>query len=434
MNKKYKIFESILKSPNRNEQIITIICEALSSCIPKSWNRISRILTYLINNNYSQLKKECYNGLPEDLPSLRALIWKINFKYLPKNIKKWDSTLNDMRKQYKEIKEAYLTRQKEEIKIYEEIEKKIKIKNEKNFEEKFINNNYTKEKETEIDSDNNLLLLAKSTDRLLLEMINKDIIRTHSFFHFFSKTTNNNIKLNQEELNGLNAHKQNLIYQDFKQVYTKGDYRPSSDDEILPIQENYLTGSIVGKNARDIFYEAKGVIENMARYCHMEDVCLEQIEKPQWADINAYLNITKDGNVIGSLGLLSVQTMNESKIKRTNAVIFEINMDKLVPYDSRTNKYEKLPELPLVEKDLSILVDEEIKWSQIRDVLRSKVKEIEFVDEYRGNQVPENKKSITLKVKLLNEGTTMTSEEINNKMNTILKTLNKTCGAVLREG
>ena len=220
---------------------------------------------------------------------------------------------------------------------------------------------------------------------------------------------------------------------DYEEVYEKGDYRPSSEDEILPIQKNYLTGSIVGKNAKEIFFEAKGVIENMSRYCHMEEIRLEKIEKPYWADINAYLNITKDNEIIGTFGLLSVKAMSDSKIKRTNVALFEINADKFVPYASRTNKYERLPELPLVEKDLSILVNEEVTWKEIEESINSKVKEVEFVDEYRGNQIPEGKKSITLKVKVLNEGTTMTSEQINEKMNSILKILDKKCGAKLRE-
>ena len=220
---------------------------------------------------------------------------------------------------------------------------------------------------------------------------------------------------------------------DYEEVYEKGDYRPSSEDEILPIQKNYLIGSIVGKNAKEIFFEAKGVIENMSRYCHMEEIRLEKIEKPYWADINAYLNITKDNEIIGTFGLLSVKAMSDSKIKRTNVALFEINADKFVPYASRTNKYERLPELPLVEKDLSILVNEEVTWKEIEESINSKVKEVEFVDEYRGNQIPEGKKSITLKVKVLNEGTTMTSEQINEKMNSILKILDKKCGAKLRE-
>lgn len=237
----------------------------------------------------------------------------------------------------------------------------------------------------------------------------------------------------------LEAISKNLRYFDefklyeMKEIYQKGDYRPSSDDEILPIQTKFLTGCVVGRNAKDIFFEAKGVIENLSRYCHMEDIKFEYSQKPAWADMNAYLNITKDNEIIGNLGLLSIQTMADSKIKRTNVAMFEINADKFVAFDSRTNKYEKLPELPLVEKDLSILVDKNISWKSIEQSVEKFVKEVEFVGEYNGNQVPEDKKSITLKVKLLNEGSTMTSEEINDKMNKILNSLEKNCGAKLRE-
>lgn len=237
----------------------------------------------------------------------------------------------------------------------------------------------------------------------------------------------------------LESISKNLRYYDeFKiyevtQVYKKGDYRPSSDDEILPVQENFLTGCIVGKNAKEIFYEVKGVIESMASYCQMEDIKLEQLEKINWADTNAYLNITFNNEIIGNFGLLSVQVMNDSKIKRTNVAMFEMNMDKLKPYDSRNNKYERLSELPLVEKDLSILVDEEVKWNTIEESIKKLVKEIEFIDEYKGNQIPKGKKSITLKVKMINEDTTMTSEQINEKINNILKVLDKKCGAILRE-
>ena len=170
----------------------------------------------------------------------------------------------------------------------------------------------------------------------------------------------------------------------------------------------------------------------MARFCHMENIKLEKIQKPNYADINAYLNVTKDDEIIGSLGLLSVQVMSDSKIKRTNVAIFEINSDKLDAYNSRTNKYERLPELPLVEKDLSILVDKEVEWNKIEERIKPMVKELEMNDEYKGSQVPSDKKSITLKVKMINEFTTMTSEQINEKINNVLKVLNKKCGAELR--
>ncbi len=237
----------------------------------------------------------------------------------------------------------------------------------------------------------------------------------------------------------LEAISKNLRYFDsFKmfemaQIFEKGEYHESCKEETLPVHKKYLTGCIVGKDAKEIFYEIKGVVESMPSYCHMDSFTFQQIEKPTWADINAYLNILVNNEIIGSIGLLSVSAMTDSKIKRTNVALFELNTEKFIPFSSRTNKFRQLPQLPLVEKDLSILVDNNITWQDISNTIKSKVKELEFIEEYRGSQIPEGKKSIMLRVKIGNDKSTMTSEEINKIMNIIINSLNKKCGAELRE-
>ena len=236
----------------------------------------------------------------------------------------------------------------------------------------------------------------------------------------------------------LEAVSKNLRYFDafrifeMAQVVEQGEYHESTEDETLPIHKKYLTGCIVGKNAKEIFYEMKGVVEAMAEFCQMEELGFAHSEKPSWADINAYLNITHKGEIIGAIGLLSVATMADSKIRRTNVAAFELNVDKLVPLPSRTNEYKALPLFPLVEKDLSLLVDESVTWKSITNTVSPKVKELEFMEEYKGNQIPEGKKSIMLRVKIGNDDGTMTSEQINAKMNHILEALNRQCGAELR--
>ena len=237
----------------------------------------------------------------------------------------------------------------------------------------------------------------------------------------------------------LEAISKNLRYFDeFKlfemaQVFEKGEYHPSTKEETLPIHKKYLTGAIVSKDARDIFYQVKGVLENISSYTHMEPLSLVKGDRPSWADVNAYLDIMLGDKKVGSMGLLSIATMNDAKIKHTNVAVFELNVDSLLPFPSRTNNFVHIPELPLVEKDLSVLLDEETPWSLIKETIRNKVKEVIFIDEYRGNQVPEGKKSITLRVKLGNDETTLTTEEINEKMNSIIKALSKRCGANIRE-
>lgn len=217
------------------------------------------------------------------------------------------------------------------------------------------------------------------------------------------------------------------------EVFKKGEYHPSTEEETLPIQEKHLIATITGKDPQKIFYELKGVLELLPGYVHMEDITFKQGDKPSWADINVHLDILLKNKKIGEIGLLSIKTMNAAKIKRTNVAVLELNLDKLEPLDSRTNDFKHIPVLPSVEKDLSVLVPEEITWKEIENAIKNRVDGITFIEEYRGNQIPEGQKSISFKFTIDNKETTMTAEQINEKMNSIIKELNRKCKATLRE-
>ena len=278
MEQTKNIFEEILISPNHNEQIVSIICNALTSCFPEEYNRINKILKDIIKNNKSEIKKECYKGLPENLPSLRALIWKINFKYLPRNIKKWENTLKSLREEYRELKNAVMVRQKEEIKIFEEIQNK----NTENDKKKQLNKINYEESKNIIEVDDNslnksLALLAECTDVKLLETINKDINRTYSTLNFFSKPINNEVTLSPQEINDLYLLKKSCIYQDSTQVYKKG--RNSNDLYNKEIHSDVLERIlyIYAKTNKDVGYvQGMNAILAPIYYCYCLDKTCEK--------------------------------------------------------------------------------------------------------------------------------------------------------------
>ena len=216
------------------------------------------------------------------------------------------------------------------------------------------------------------------------------------------------------------------------QAFEKGEYSPSSEDEVLPVHRNLITGTFAGKDAKTLFYKVKGVVEGMGAHCHFEPFTFKQKQKPSWADEKVWLNIIEDGRIAGSIGLISVQALTASGIKMMSAAAFEIDTDMIKPYPSRTNEFRHLPQYPLVEQDLSLLVDESVKWGDIREAIKFMVKELRFVEEYRGKQIPAGKKSIMLSLKIGNDDSTMTSKQIEKKMNGIIKVLGNKCGAQLR--
>ena len=199
-----------------------------------------------------------------------------------------------------------------------------------------------------------------------------------------------------------------------------------------------MAGAFVsaGKDVTALFRKAKGVVELMPRYTHMEGYTFRQAEKPVWADEVVWLNIYLGEAHIGDLALLSKRVSMACGIKNVNVMLFQLDQDALVPLRSRTNTFTHLAEYPMTDYDISLLLDGEVKWADVAQTIGGVKNELlhgaSFVDEYRGKQVPEGKKSLTARLTIGSREKTLTSAEIEEVANTVLKKLAKRFGAELR--
>lgn len=223
------------------------------------------------------------------------------------------------------------------------------------------------------------------------------------------------------------------------QIFRDADYTsPYDPAEKLPWQRRSLAGAFASdkKDITPLFRKAKGVIENMARYTHMEALTLKQVEKPCWADNVVWLNIFLGEEQIGSLALLNKKASMACGIKNLNVMLFELDVDALEPFKSRTNSFKHLPEYPVTEYDISMLFEDAVKWDDIcKTVLSGHDKLLHgaaFVDEYRGKQIPQGMKSVTIRLTIGSMEKTLTSEEIESCAGAALKRLGKRFGAELR--
>ncbi len=222
------------------------------------------------------------------------------------------------------------------------------------------------------------------------------------------------------------------------QVFFDADYTNAYSGESLPAQRKHLGCAFVGSadGISALFRRAKGVIGMMPRYTHMEAFTFEKVEKPYWADETVWLNIMLGGKRIGDLALLSKKAALASGIKVLSAVLVELDMDALVPLKSRTNRFVRLPEFPMNDYDLSFLVDSMVKWDEIYAAVMGKknelLRDVIFVDEYKGKQIPAGKKSVTIRLVIGSDEKTLAGAEIEQVANSVLKKLAKTIGAEIR--
>ncbi len=221
-------------------------------------------------------------------------------------------------------------------------------------------------------------------------------------------------------------------------VFLDSDYTSEYKGEKLPMQKKHLGCAFVGASDQisDLFRRAKGVIGTMPRYTHMEGFTFTKDEKPYWADETVWLNIRLGDKKIGDLALLSKKAALACGIKVLSAVLVELDMDALIPFKSRTNRFVHMPEFPVNEYDLSFLVDSMVKWDDIYACIMGKknelLKGVCFVDEYKGKQIPAGKKSVTIRLSIGSDEKTLTGAEIESVANSVLKKLAKTLGADIR--
>ena len=223
------------------------------------------------------------------------------------------------------------------------------------------------------------------------------------------------------------------------QVFRDENYTsPYDPREKLPSQRKNVAGAFAttDKDITALFRKAKGVVEMMARYVHMETLTFRQTEKPVWADNVVWLNIYRGDEKVGDLALLAKKVSMACGIKNMNVMLFQLDQDSLVPLKSRTNTFTHLAEYPMTDYDISLLVDGSVQWKDVAQTVRGIKSELlhgaAFVDEYRGKQVPAGKKSLTLRLAIGSKDKTLTSAEIEEVASSVLNKIAKRFGAELR--
>lgn len=223
------------------------------------------------------------------------------------------------------------------------------------------------------------------------------------------------------------------------QVFRDENYTsPYDPREKLPSQRKNVAGAFVttDKDITALFRKAKGVVEMMARYVHMETLTFRQTEKPVWADNVVWLNICRGDEKVGDLALLSKKVSMACGIKNLNVMLFQLDQDSLVPLKSRTNTFTHMAEYPMTDYDISLLLDGSVQWKDVLQTVGGIKSELlhgaSFVDEYRGKQVPAGKKSLTLRLSIGSKEKTLTSSEIEEVASNVLNKIAKRFGAELR--
>ena len=272
---------------------------------------------------------------------------------------------------------------------------------------------------------NNQLNLFNRKDVVILNSISNDVSKLRTSLLESSLRT---LKYN------INRKNENLKYFEFGKIYESIN---DSYNENRRLSITY-SGKILSKSWRNEFinaefYSLKNIVINI-----FSKLSIEFNEKP--IELNGFektLGLFIKDKKLAIIGLVDKNTCDKFDIKQ-EVFYASIDIDLVHKYlNTNFQKYKPLSKFQPVEKDMSFIIDKNIEYSQIKDLLmKSQIKNLinmNLFDVYEGDKIGNNKKSYALNFTLSNSEKTLNEKEIHLAMNKIQDKLKNNFKAILRD-
>ena len=205
-----------------------------------------------------------------------------------------------------------------------------------------------------------------------------------------------------------------------------GNQRPSAEtlkalNNSIPVQPRHLAGLSLGEwisgelslNVLEAGYpqmvDAAALVAKLAG-CDIE---LEQTEIPGYHPGRA-ASVKISGKAVGSVGELHPDIASENHLPRRVGV-FELDLDAIFALAPEVVQAGEVNPMPAATQDISLVVDNEVPAATVQkslvDGAGELLEEIRLTDDYRGQGIPEGKKSLTFALRFRAKDKTLTQAE-----------------------
>ncbi len=202
-----------------------------------------------------------------------------------------------------------------------------------------------------------------------------------------------------------------------------------SNEGSLPIERAKLT--LVCDSD---FRELSGVIEALIKSIDNQSQIQFNPAELFWAKTGA--EIVVNSKKIGTAGIISKAVREKFDFTELWPCVAELDFEALLGLQKGIVKLKPIPRFPAIQRDLSIIVEENVRWVDITRAIEknasAELQNVRFVEVYRGKSIPSGKKSVTLSLCFRDEEGTLTHETVDNFQTEIVKSLAESVTAELR--
>jgi phenylalanyl-tRNA synthetase beta chain len=182
------------------------------------------------------------------------------------------------------------------------------------------------------------------------------------------------------------------------------------------------------------FRELRGAIEGLVHHLS-RDVRIDIVPADlTWAQNGAQVIV--DSKEIGTAGIISDALKQEFDFKEFSPCAAELDFELLLSMVQGDTGIKTIPRFPAIQRDLSLIVDEQIPWADIINAIEARapqeLEDVRFVGIYRGKSIAQDKKSVTLSLRFRDEDGTLTHETVDRFEADIVTSITESTGAELR--
>jgi phenylalanyl-tRNA synthetase beta chain len=211
----------------------------------------------------------------------------------------------------------------------------------------------------------------------------------------------------------------------------------------LPVEREALaliaTGGITEEGwaqaPREIdFYELKGALEAAVDGMKLGPLAFSKATIKHLREGQSATIALIDGTSIGTIGRLSETIAANYKFRRP-VYLAELDLSALLESSQRSVQYKPLPRYPSVVRDVTLLVGRDISFAELLDAVDSEniadYSSARLVGTYEGKNIPEDKRSVTLRIEYRSEEGTLRDAQVEERHRKLIDSLMKKFNAEL---
>lgn len=256
-----------------------------------------------------------------------------------------------------------------------------------------------------------------------------------------SLTVDQNILRTNLLTNLLKNIKDNLRFEnDFKLFEIGRVFDASRESEKytdLPFQDYYFSGIITSIDKDNLFFDIRNIVDNFLRLFKFNfEYRVENKENiPSYCHFGRYVKIFVNDQEVGYISEFNPELLLKYKIKQ-KVGLFEIDFEKLFSFLNQDISYKPISKFQKSEIDLSIVVDKNIIWKDLKkSILKVSdiIESVNLFDVYTGDKIDSNKKSLAFRMVFSNPNRNLNQDEIDALWKQVYEKLNKEFGAEIRK-